>query len=356
MQHGGESMGREQRTLTGSGKTGPHTNAGPAPHRPHHTRAGFRNLYGQEPPRFRNVLRWQLERLLRRRPAPPTAAVEPVAWSEQSPPTAGAAVSWLGHATLLVQFPGVVVVTDPVFDARVSPLPWIGPARHRPPPVRPIDLPHVDVVVISHNHYDHLSLDAMRTLHGQPGGPPLFLVPLGLEHWFARRVGTGEPSRVRAMDWWDATTHNGVGFTFLPVQHWSSRSPWDRNTTLWGAWAVHGPGLSFFFAGDLGYSRDVRDIGEHIGGFDLAAIPIGAYDPRWLMRPYHLTADDAVRVHRDIGARRSLGIHWGTYENLTDEPLDEPPRELARACAEAGLDADEFFVLKPGETWLAEDP
>jgi len=260
-------------------------------------------------------------------------------------------VTWLGHATVLVSTDGINVLTDPVFDRRVSPLPGFGPPRHRPPPLSLEQLPHIDLVAISHGHYDHLSLAAMRGLYRQPGGPPRFLLPRGLDDWFRRHVDRAAGHHILPFDWWQEREVCGVATTFLPVQHWTARTLWDKNRTLWGAWAFASPAGRFLFAGDLGYSADIAAIGRQFSGWELAALPIGAYDPQWLMRPYHLTPADAVRVHRELRVQRSLAIHWGTYENLTDEPLDEPPERLRAAQGEAGLAHDSFLVGPPGSTW-----
>jgi L-ascorbate metabolism protein UlaG (beta-lactamase superfamily) len=208
----------------------------------------------------------------------------------------------------------------------------------------------VDVVLLSHAHYDHLDLPSVRALARQPGGSPTFLVPLGLDSWFARHV---RGARVRACAWDDVVSWPGRTTTlelhFLAVQHWSNRTPWDRNRTLWGSWAIVDPGFRFWFSGDLGYSRDTQEIGARFGRFDLAAIAIGAYEPRWFMRDQHLNPDEAVRVMGEVGAERAIGIHWGTFA-LTDESLDEPPRALAAAVAAHGLASDRFDVMRHGET------
>jgi len=322
------------------------------PAKPHHRPDGFRNNYPHETKGSADFWRWQWQRWRDDLP-PPAAPLLPVApdlafiqANRQEP-----AVTWIGHSTVLLQLGGLNVLTDPQFSHRASPFSFIGPKRHQPPGVALADLPRIDLVLISHNHYDHLDLASVRALYRQPGGPPLFLVPLGIDPWFKEEVSDGSGEHVRAFDWWQRIDYRGLDIHFLPIQHWSARTPWDRNRTLWGAWAVRHPQLSFFFSGDLGYSRDLRDIGRRLGGFDLAAIAVGAYEPRWFMRPQHLNPAEAVRAHRDLGARRSFGIHWGTFEDLTDEPLDQPPRDLARARQAAGLSEQEFFLLRHGETY-----
>jgi N-acyl-phosphatidylethanolamine-hydrolysing phospholipase D len=336
-------------TLAGCAGQNPHYD----PQKPHHTPSGFRNNYAHPVPSGGDFLRWQWERYRDGLPKPPASPLLPVA------PELGfiqrnrqeVAVTWIGHSTLLLQLGGLNILTDPQFSERASPISFSGPARHQPPGVALNELPHIDAVVISHSHYDHLDLASVRALYAQAGGPPMFFLPLGIDRWFARHVTDGKTEHLRAMDWWEQAHYRGADIHFLPVQHWSQRTLWDRNSTLWGAWAIKHPSFSFFFSGDMGYSQDLEDIGRALGGFDLAALAVGAYEPRWFMQAQHVDPDQAVRAHRDIGARRSIGIHWGTFEDLTDEPLDQPPKDLAAAREKAGLTPEEFFVLRHGETY-----
>ena len=211
---------------------------------------------------------------------------------------------------------------------------------------------------ISHNHYDHLDLDTVRRLAQQAGGSPIFYVPLGVDAWFAENVPgahlSGEQRNVIAMDWDEVQRFDGnrQPFTirFLAVQHWAARSPFDRNKTLWGSWAIEHPSFRFWFAGDLAYSPDVDDIGRAHGGFDLAAIPIGVYEPRWFMKRAHVDPDEALQVFRRVNAKRAIGIHWGTYDGLSDESLDEPPAALQRARQQAGIAPETFMLFALGET------
>ena len=222
----------------------------------------------------------------------------------------------------------------------------MGPRRWVAPPLQASQLPHIDLVLISHNHYDHLDEATVRQLLQQPGGPPQFLVPLGLRRWFnARRI-----SGVDELDWWNALKFKSLTATFTPAQHWSGRGLWDRNRSLWGGWRLDGEnGSSFFFAGDTGYSRDFLEIRARLGAVDLTALPIGAYAPRWFMAASHVDPEEAVQMHLDLGARRSVAMHWGTFV-LTDEPLDEPPLRLYRALERRGLSLSDFDVWEHGET------
>ena len=316
--------------------------------KPHHTPGGFRNL----DPDARiggGFLRWQWERRLGGLPKPPDAAhrdwrVAPDMALLRSP-AVNPSVTWIGHASVLLRLGGINVLTDPHFSERASPVSFAGPKRYHPPGVALADLPQIDAVVISHNHYDHLDVDSVRQLHQRSGGTLHFFVPLGLKPWFAE-LGIDS---VTELDWWDHAEFRGVRFTLTPAQHWSARSLFDRNRTLWGGWAISAPDLHFFFIGDTGYSPDFGEIGRRLGPFDLAAIPIGAYEPRWFMRAQHVDPAESLRIHRDLRARQSLGVHWGAFE-MADEALDEPPRALAAARREAGIAASEFFVLRVGET------
>lgn len=332
--------------------------APPEPPR-HHREDGFRNNYIEfDGKGFGALLRWRWQAWRDDLPAPPktpTPRVEPDLAFLRANAAAGAAmepsVTWIGHATVLVQMDGLNIVTDPAWSERASPFQWIGPKRAQPPGVALADLPHVDLVLVSHNHYDHFDEASVRALAAQPGGPPLFVVGLGLKEWLA---GIGITNAVE-LDWWQSTRLGAVEVVMTPVQHWSARGLHDRMKTLWGGFAVFGPSMHLFHAGDTGYSKDFADIRARFadrqrgGGFDLALLPVGGYEPRWFMAQQHVNPEEAVRIHRDLGAKRSLGMHWGTFQ-LTDESLDAPPAALAAARKEMGVPDDQFFVLAIGET------
>jgi len=317
------------------------------PAKPHHTSTGFRNNYTQI--EGGGFWKWQWQRWTGPRAAPP-----PGGWA--IPVTAAhvaflaanreaTTVTWIGHATLLVQVAGRNLLTDPQFSDRASPVTFAGPARLQPPAIAIDALPRIHAVLISHNHYDHLDLPSLERLARQPGGPPAFFVPLGLKAWF-RRQGLPDPVE---LDWWDARDAGGVEVHAVPVQHWSARTPLDRNRTLWCGYVVRAPGFSLAFLGDTGYSPDFAEIGRRFPGLDLALIPIVAYEPRWFMHRQHVDPAEAVAIHRDLGARASIGVHWGTFP-LSDEPMDEPPRALARAVRASGLPAASVTTMAIGET------
>jgi N-acyl-phosphatidylethanolamine-hydrolysing phospholipase D len=315
---------------------------------PHHTPDGFRNNYPHDPKE--SFWLWKWEQMRHGVPeAPPggwqiprvttdTAALR----ANRAEPTA----TWIGHSSFLLQLGGLNILADPHFSPRASPVDFAGPRRIVGLPIDIPELPPIDVVVISHNHYDHLDTGTVKRLAAMQGGSPLFLVPLGLKAWFNEKGIL----RVEEFDWWQAREERGVRFTLVPVQHWSKRTLTDTNRTLWGGWVIKGAGLNVVHAGDLGYSQDARDIAERLGPFDLAFIPIGAYAPRWFMKTMHVDVPEALRLRSDLRAARAVGMHWGTFEHLADEPLDEPPRELAKQRAAAGLSPEEFDVMKIGET------
>jgi L-ascorbate metabolism protein UlaG (beta-lactamase superfamily) len=252
-------------------------------------------------------------------------------------------VWWLGHATVLLRIGGLHVITDPHLGLRASPLPFAGPIRRVPAPARADELPALDAVLISHNHYDHLDAASIRAiLRHHPRAT--FYAPLGLAGWLRRRGA----ARVHELDWWERREHDGIELHCVPAQHWSARGILDRNRTLWCGWFLHAPGFSFWFAGDTGYTPRLAEIAERLGSPDLAALPIGAYEPRWFMRPQHIDPPEAVRVHEELRIARSLAIHWGTFE-LADDSLDQPAIGLHDALALHGLSDEEFWLARQGE-------
>lgn len=351
------------------------------PAKAHHTPQGFRNpVSGVMNKPLSDLLRWNWEAWrdgLPPAPKAPTPQVEKpdldrlhaylrsdseikrvnASFSATAPARTVPTVTWIGHATLLVQSGGLNVLTDPIFSERASPVQFAGPRRAQPPGVALDDLPPIDVVVISHNHYDHLDRNSVVALDAharQRGANTLFLVPLGQKPWFAS-IGI---THVVELDWWQKHVVRGVEFHLTPVQHWSARGINDRSQTLWGGWSVLAPDLHWYFGGDTGYSRDFADTRLHFanrqtpaqgGGFDLALIPVGAYEPRWFMREQHINPLEAVQVHLDLGAKHSIGMHWGTF-TLTDEALDQPPQDLAAAKREKGVSDTDFSLMKIGET------
>ncbi len=267
-------------------------------------------------------------------------------------------VTWIGHASVLLQLAGRNLLMDPMFSRRAFFVDFAGPDRKVPVPFAVDAAPPIDVVMISHNHYDHLDAASIDALAKQPGGGPLFIVPKGVDAWMHKRGIT----RVTGMDWWDVRelppTADGdhLRITMVPVAHWSARSPFDRFETLWGGYVVERVARDatvrwrFWFAGDTGYAPLFHDlIHARFPSFDFAAIPIGAYEPNRYLHAQHVTPAEAVRLHRELDVKQSLGIHWGTFA-LTTEPFDQPPKDLAVARDAAGLAPDAFVVFRHGET------
>ena len=296
-----------------------------------------------------------MERWRHGRPAnPPSSALRRATPSFAAPRAAAGAVgvTWVGHSTFLVQIGGLNVLTDPMWSARASPIPWAGPARLAPPGVSIDALPPVDLVLLSHNHYDHLDVPSVRSL-AQRHPEALWVTPLGLSD-FVRRHGV----RVaRELDWWQETAMGGAAIGCVPAQHFSARGLGDRGATLWCGWTVAVGGRSLYFAGDTAYHPDFAKIGAAFGPFDIAILPIGAYEPRWFMRSVHMNAGEAVQAFGDVsgahpghaGRRVMVGGHWGTFR-LTDEAVEEPPVRAREAWAAAGLPPDDLWVLAHGET------
>lgn len=253
-------------------------------------------------------------------------------------------LTWVGHATFLLQLAGLNVLTDPVFSRRVSPLSFAGPERLAPLGLSLAELPAINLVLISHNHYDHLDAAAVKVLAREH--PELtFVVPLGVKKWFTARG----IDRVLELDWWQSATVGEATVTALPAQHFSGRGPLDRNATLWCSLLIEVAGKKVYFAGDTGYSADFADIGRAYPGIDLALLPIGAYEPNDFMRSVHVNPEEAVRIFKDLGARHAAAMHWGTFR-LTLEPLDEPPQRLVKALDAEGIQRERFFAMQHGET------
>ncbi|PIE43449.1 MAG: hypothetical protein CSA50_04875 [Gammaproteobacteria bacterium] len=253
----------------------------------------------------------------------------------------------LGHASVLLQYDSLNILTDPVFSERASPFSFIGPKRYTPVALAWPDLPAIDIVVISHNHYDHLDVDTVRRL----GNKPLWIVPLGIKAWLADQ----DIDNAIELDWWQSYQVGELKVMATPSQHWSRRAWLDANETLWASWAFIWPDFTAWFGGDTGYNEvQFKEIGHKLGKVDLAMIPIGAYEPRWFMKNQHVNPEEAVRIFQDINARHAFGIHWNTFV-LTTEPVAQPPIRLQSALVRQGIDAARFKAINIGATWQAGD-
>ncbi len=308
--------------------------------RPHHSALGFRNLS----PDYSYSLRERATHLLRRRAVTRGPALNPVPNDGTEVRKNGRAptVTWVGHSTLLVQIDGLNVLTDPHWGDRASPLGFAGPRRLIPPGIRFEDLPRIDAVVISHDHYDHLDRDTVKRLARDHH--PTFFVPLGIKAWLAK-VGVDE---VVELDWWQTAKLRGLTFVCTPAQHSSGRGVLDQNHRLWSSWVVLGATKRFFFAGDTGYYPGLLEIGRRFGPFDLAALPIGGYSDLDRHHPNHLNPEEAARLLDDLPGALMVPMHWGTFD-FNREPFREPPDRLLREAVARGIEA-RVAVLSPGQT------
>lgn len=313
------------------------TAAGARP--PHHIDGGFRNLAHTEMPGASVTLPFFARRvwttLTGRGGVPPVEPNDGTFLRENaqhSVPT----VTWIGHSTVLVQMDGVTFLTDPIWSERASPFSFAGPKRYVDPGVAFDALPPIDFAVVSHSHYDHADVPTLVRL-ARAG--TRIVVPLELGG-LLRAAGIAD---VDELDWWEHRTFGRVAVHCVPAQHWSARGLGDRNETLWSGWAVVGPTRRFYYAGDTGYFAGFAEIGERLGPFELAALPIGAYEPAAMMRAHHMNPEEAVQAGLDLGARTMLGVHYGTFD-LTDEALDEPPRRFHAAASRGDVGAERVWT------------
>jgi L-ascorbate metabolism protein UlaG (beta-lactamase superfamily) len=232
-----------------------------------------------------------------------------------------AVVTFINHGTFLIQLKNLNILTDPIYSDRASPVSFAGPVRVREPGIQFDKLPRIDVVIISHNHYDHLDLDTLKKIKNKFN--PLFLVPLG-DMKLLKSEGI---KNVQEMDWWQNIDVKGVGITFAPAQHWSARGLFDKCESLWGSYFVLSQEFKFYFAGDTGLGPHFKNIRNRLGIPDLALLPIGAYDPPHIMQHHHMNPEEAIQAHQDLESKFSIGMHFGTFQ-LTDEAYDEPMKRL----------------------------
>ncbi len=300
----------------------------------------FFNPHAPLPRTVAEVRRW---RRTRQRLPWPDRVEDPI----QPPPRRAAhdkiAATFIGHSTFLVQIGGIRVLTDPIWSERCSPVSFAGPRRARAPGQSLDALPGVDLLLVSHNHYDHMDLPTLRQVKKR--WTPH--VVTGLRN--ARHLAKANIHGATELDWWQCVELGGARVTYVPAQHFSSRTLRDRDRSLWGGFVVEAGGAVVYFAGDSGYCPHFREIGRRFPRIDLALLPIGAYEPRWFMRRNHVAPEEAVRAHLDLGARRSIGMHFGTFQ-LTDEAIDAPLVALREARDAAGVTEAEFDVLAFGET------
>ena len=302
---------------------------------------------GGEPPRgLMDGLRWQLAGGKTAWPRSYPSPFPP----DRPPPRVqtGLRVVLVGHSSFLVQGGGLNVLLDPVWSERASPLSFAGPRRKNAPGIAFDDLPPIDVVLVSHNHYDHLDRQTIDRLWKRDR--PLLVAPLGNEETIC---GGESNMNVKTADWGNVVAlASNASVRLEPARHWSSRSLGDRNRALWSAFTLRLGDMTVYFAGDTGFGdgRTFDQAATASGPIDVALLPIGAYAPRWFMKEQHMNPDEAVRAFERLGARTALGCHWGTFQ-LTDEGVEQPAIDLAAALAAHGIPAERFVAMRPGQIW-----
>lgn len=327
----------------------PYYNPDLAHHRPH----GFCNLE-QDVIDPKLAAKWWLQRKLKRLPKAPKKgyqAFQEMWWQQADFSGEDNRVWWLGHASFAFRIDGRYFLTDPVFSKRASPSQLMGPKRRVPPPFELADLPRIDVIMVSHNHYDHLDGPWLRSVVKKFPEAKI-VVPLGVKKWF---VDCGF-SHVTELDWWQSMNCFGVNVYVVPARHWSSRRHYDKNRSLWGGFVLEKNDWRFYFSGDTGFSDVLHTIKERIGPIALAGLPIGAYAPQWFMAPQHMSPDNAVKLFMQLDKPPTIAMHWAVFE-LADEPIDEPPIALQQALQQANLsdaERERFQLVKIGTSFAID--
>lgn len=304
--------------------------------------ARYTNLDGTTPDkRLGDILRWRMARLGGGRHREGRSYVTPRRENDGSAlKSLQPSLTWIGHATFVQRLGGKLLATDPIFSENIASV-----VKRRTAPGVPLQkLPQLDVVTVSHAHYDHFDLPTLRQL----GNDAIYIVPRGN----GELLTSQRFAQVVELDWWDTfrIPNSHLEITLVPAQHWSMRKPWDRNTRLWGGFVMRSPEGTTYHAGDTAFSEDMfREIGKRFPKIDWAMIPIGAYDPEWFMKPQHIGPEDAGRAWELLGAKTMCAMHWGTFD-LSDEPPGEPPERLRAWWTERGHDPARLWIFDVGET------
>ena len=294
---------------------------------------------------FWDVMKWRLTAQRQKWPA----------WVEITPAVPPARVmgktlrvTFVNHATMLIQTEGLNILTDPIWSQRCSPLSFMGPKRVHQPGIAWADLPKIDLVLISHNHYDHLDIPTLKKLVARDA--PQIVAPLGVDTLIVKHIPN---AKIQALDWGQSFAQHPVIIHAEPTYHWSARGMGDRNETLWASYVIATPHGNLYFSGDSGYASGqvFRDIGARYGPIRFAMIDIGAYEPRWFMRGSHVNPAEAVQIFKDIRAQHGIPMHFGTFQ-LSDEGREQPVRELNEALDAAGIAQGDFRALQPGQFWV----
>ncbi|MDF2868241.1 MAG: twin-arginine translocation pathway signal [Gammaproteobacteria bacterium] len=294
----------------------------------------------------RNFLKWQFQRKLG--PWPNWIDLPSFPLPPQKVDTDELLVTFINHATVLIQTAGLNILTDPIWSKRCSPISWLGPKRVHNPGIALADLPPIDIALISHDHYDHLDIPTLKKL--QQHSKPKFIAGLGINPVLQ---ANGRELSSTDLDWWqELTLANGVKITFVPARHWSARSPLNSNTTLWGGFVISTPHHKVYYSGDTAMGRHFQLIQQHFEELSLAILPIGAYEPRWFMDNAHINPEEALIAYQTLNARYGLGVHHNTFAHLADEAYDQPLSDLSLAKEKLKLSSKQFRTLLPGESWL----
>jgi N-acyl-phosphatidylethanolamine-hydrolysing phospholipase D len=333
--------------LTGCATSDIQENSLPLP--AHHDGNGFKNIYANPHHGFGTFIKWRFGLGPDEKAPVPPDSLEPYrpqsvkvdTFKIQHPDINKIQITWIGHSSFLIQVMGRNILTDPVFSKRVSPVSFLGPKRQAPLPLGLKDLPPIDAVIISHDHYDHLDKATIKFL----GNKPKYFVPLKLLTWF----NDLDITNVVEMDWWDSAVFDSIRFIEVPAQHFSGRAPFEFNKTLWAGWLIETAKGKIYFAGDTGYSPHFREIAQKVGKIKVVLMPIGAYRPRWFMKTMHMDPPDAVQCFIDLDAEYAIGMHWGTFKQ-SDEPLAEPPVYLDMETRSNGIKEGRIITLRFGET------
>lgn len=310
----------------------------------HHTKDGFKNLSPNYVDKsFGDVIRWWWNRSFSDRPSrdPADYKIESTVSNGEHLKTSQYSVTWVGHATVLIQMNGINILTDPIWSERCSPVSFAGPKRYTAPGIKLDDLPTIHAVIISHNHYDHMDLPTLKILDKK--FKPVIIAGLKNKK-FLQSEGL---TNVVELDWWDTYTLKDVEIVFTPTQHFTGRTLWDRYETLWGSYILKDKNKTFYFAGDTGYFSGFKEIGEKFPNIDLAILPIGAYLPRDFMSPVHVDPDDSYKAYLDLKAKFMLPMHYNTFA-LADEALDEPLKRI-KNLFQTNQTEENLFSLKIGE-------
>jgi N-acyl-phosphatidylethanolamine-hydrolysing phospholipase D len=314
----------------------------------HHTKNGFRNLNPEVKAKgLGSVLSWQFQRIFQDLPSLNSKDYSFDIIENDGTllkkNTSQFSVTWIGHATTLIQMNGINILTDPIWSERCSPVSFAGPKRYTPPGITLENLPKIDIVIISHNHYDHMDLPTLKTL--EKLFSPTFFVGLGNKD-FLSNEGL---NKVFELDWWDEKQVNNAKIIFTPTQHFSARGIFDRDKTLWGSYIVNVGNKTIYFAGDTAYFTGFKEIGDRFPNIDFAILPIGAYEPRWFMQPVHMSPEESVQAFLDLRAKYFFPMHYQTFV-LTDEALDEPLKLTKKQFEVENISMDKLIDLKIGET------